>query len=71
MEKFVISITESLKRSIVVEAKTSYEAIERVQNLYHNGRIVLVDEDSTPYTEFTDETDEHDDFSGLPSADEY
>jgi hypothetical protein len=41
MKNFVITITETLKKNIVVPAETSEEAIERIEKLYEAGDIIL------------------------------
>ena len=45
MKEFKVTITETLKRSVVVKAKSSDDAWDRVWEQYHNADIVLDAED--------------------------
>lgn len=41
MEKFTVGITETLFRIVEIEAESHQEAIDKVQEIYSNGDIVL------------------------------
>lgn len=56
MQKYVITITEILKRAISIEADTSEAAISAVESAYRAQKIVLDSEDYTGITELADET---------------
>lgn len=43
--KYLIEITETLQRTILVEAETNDEAIERVESAYRSENIVLDSDD--------------------------
>lgn len=56
---YVITIIETLKRSVLVKAASSEEAITAVKFAYGQGEIVLDSGDYDNYTEFKDETKKH------------
>jgi len=39
--KFVVKLTEHLSRQMVIEAQTQEEAINKIEELYANGDIVI------------------------------
>ena len=41
MEKFTVGITETLFRIVEIEAESYQEAIDKAQEIYSNGGIVL------------------------------
>ncbi|MBQ6142236.1 MAG: DpnD/PcfM family protein [Kiritimatiellae bacterium] len=43
--KYVVEITETLQRLVVVEAKDPEEAEREVSNMYRQGQVVLDDAD--------------------------
>ena len=57
MKTFYISVTETLKRIVEVQANDKYDAIQKVSDAYHDEQIVL-DSDDYIDTEFNDETEE-------------
>ena len=61
MGKFVIEITETLSKIVVVQAKNSQEAKRKVMEEYYDYEsIVLSADNSEVRTEFSDETEEYD-----------
>lgn len=52
--KYVVYVTEKLKRGVLVEAKDMREAREKVQKAYDNEKIVL---DYSDYNEYYIECD--------------
>lgn len=68
MKTFYISITETLNKIVEVHAEDSIEALQKAEDAYYNGEIVLDSEDFVD-TDFNDETDrllESYDNGGLP-----
>ena len=47
MDKFEVTITETLEKIITVEASDGIEACNKVRKLYHDGKIVLTADDFT------------------------
>ena len=45
--KFSIEITETLQKTVIVDARTSDDAERRVINMYHGGKIELDAENLT------------------------
>ena len=56
MKQYVITITETLKRAIVVDAESEEKAIDAVQEKYRNGKIILDSDDFQPPAEFKNES---------------
>ena len=54
--EFIITITETLKRTIIAEAESSEEALDMVREAYNEGSIVLDSGDYYNTVEFKDET---------------
>ena len=52
-KEFVVYITETLQRKVIVKANSGYEAINEIADKYHNEEIVL---DSTDYVSVDFET---------------
>ena len=52
-KEFVVYITETLQRKVIVKANSGYEAINEIADKYHNEEIVL---DSTDYVSVEFET---------------
>ena len=46
MNKYTIEITETLKKTVTIQAETASDAYDLVENMYNNEEIVL---DSTDY----------------------
>lgn len=68
MKTFYISVTETLKRIVEVQANDKYEAIQKVIDAYHDEQIVL-DSDDYIDTDFEDDTErllESYDNGGMP-----
>ena len=57
MKTYYISITETLNRIVEVHAEDSSEALQKAEDAYYNGEIVLDSEDFVD-TDFTDETEQ-------------
>lgn len=57
MKTFYITITETLKRTVEVHAETADEALQKAEDAYYNGEIVLDSEDFVD-TDFDDETEQ-------------
>lgn len=57
MKTFYISVTETLNRIVEVHAEDSSEALQKAEDAYYNGEIVLDSEDFVD-TDFNDETEE-------------
>ena len=57
MKTFYISVTETLNKIVEVHAEDSGEALQKAEDAYHNGEIVLDSEDFVD-TDFNDETEE-------------
>ena len=68
MKTFYISVTETLNKIVEVHAEDSIEALQKAEDAYYNGEIVLDSEDFVD-TEFEDDTErllESYDNGGLP-----
>ena len=52
-KEFVVYITETLQRKVIIEANNESEAINEIADKYHNEEIVL---DSTDYVSVEFET---------------
>ena len=52
-KEFVVYITETLQRKVIVKANNGYEAIDEIADKYYNEEIVL---DSTDYVSVEFET---------------
>lgn len=57
MKTYYISVTETLNRIVEVHAEDSSEALQKVEDAYYNGEIVLDSEDFVD-ADFNDETEE-------------
>lgn len=57
MKTYYIRVTETLDRIVEVHAKDSSEALQKAEDAYYNGEIVLDSEDFVD-TQFNDETEE-------------
>lgn len=57
MKTFYISVTETLNKIIEVHAESSEEALQKAEDAYYNGEIVL-DSENFVNTDFNDETEE-------------
>ncbi len=57
MKTFYISVTETLNRIVEVHAEDTNEALQKVEDAYYNGEVVLDSEDFVD-TDFTDETEQ-------------
>ena len=56
MKTFYISVIEMLNRIVEVQAEDSDEALQKTEDAYYNGEIVLDSEDFVD-TDFYDETE--------------
>ena len=68
MKTYYISVTETLNKIVEVQAEDSGEALQKAEDAYYNGEIVLDSEDFVD-TEFEDDTErllESYDNGGLP-----
>ena len=68
MKTYYISVTETLNKIVEVQAEDSSEALQKAEDAYYNGEIVLDSEDFVD-TEFEDDTErllESYDNGGLP-----
>ena len=68
MKTFYISVTETLNKIVEVQAEDSSEALQKAEDAYYNGEIVLDSEDFVD-TEFEDDTErllESYDNGGMP-----
>ena len=68
MKTYYISITETLNKIVEVHAEDSSEALQKAEDAYYNGEIVLDSEDFVD-TDFNDETEEtinNYDLGGVP-----
>lgn len=45
MNKYLITISELLSKDVYIEAETDTLAIQKVKNLYDNGKIILYPEE--------------------------
>lgn len=59
MKEYVITVTEVLRRAVIVEADNKQAALEKVMTAYRAGEIVLGSEDFIGSAEFRDETAKH------------
>ena len=57
MKTFYISVTETLNKIVEVHAENKQEALQKAEDSYYNGEIVLDSEDFVD-TQFNDETEE-------------
>lgn len=57
MKTYYISVTETLNRIVEVHAEDSGKALQKAEDAYYNGEIVLDSEDFVD-TDFNDETEE-------------
>lgn len=57
MKTFYISVTETLNKIVEVHAENEQEALQKAEDSYYNGEIVLDSEDFVD-TQFNDETEE-------------
>ena len=57
MKTYYISVTETLNKIVEVHAEDSGEALQKAEDAYYNGEIVLDSEDFVD-TDFNDETEE-------------
>ena len=57
MKTYYISVTETLNKIVEVHAEDSSEALQKAEDAYYNGEIVLDSEDFVD-TDFNDETEE-------------
>lgn len=57
MKTFYISVTETLNKIVEVHAENKQEALQKAEDSYYNGEIVLDSEDFVD-TQFDDETEE-------------
>lgn len=60
MKTYYIRVTETIDRIVEVHAEDSSEALQKAENAYYNGEIVLDSENSENFvdTQFNDETEE-------------
>lgn len=58
MKKFKVSLTETLYKEFIIEAKTEEEAENTVRTLHENSEIILTDNDFTGKTDFLTEKSE-------------
>lgn len=60
MKTFYISVTETLNKIVEVHAENKQEALQKAEDAYYNGEIVLDSEDSENFVDmqFNDETEE-------------
>ncbi len=54
MKKYKVTVTETLKRVVEIEAENYEDAIDSIESEYHRGNIILYAEDYTG-TEFSAE----------------
>ena len=68
MKTFYIGITETLNRIVEVHAEDSDEALQKAEDAYYNGEIVLDSEDfvDTDFTDETEQTLDRYDLGGMP-----
>ena len=68
MKTFYISVTETLNRIVEVHAKDSGEALQKAEDAYYNGEIVLDSEDfvGTDFNDETEKTIDCYDLGGMP-----
>ena len=57
MKTYYISVTETLNKIVEVHADGEQEALQKAEDSYYNGEIVLDSEDFVD-TQFNDETEE-------------
>ena len=57
MKTYYISVTETLNKIVEVHADSEQEALQKAEDAYYNGEIVLDSEDYVD-TQFNDETEE-------------
>lgn len=57
MKTYYISVTETLNKIVEVHADSEQEALQKAEDAYYNGEIVLDSEDFVD-TQFNDETEE-------------
>ena len=57
MKTYYISVTETLNKIVEVHAENEQEALQKAEDSYYNGEIVLDSEDFVD-TQFNDETEE-------------
>lgn len=57
MKTYYIRVTETIDRIVEVHAEDSSEALQKAEDAYYNGEIVLDSEDYVD-TQFNDETEE-------------
>ena len=57
MKTYYISVTEILNKIVEVHADSEQEALQKAEDSYYNGEIVLDSEDFVD-TQFNDETEE-------------
>lgn len=57
MKTYYISVTETLNKIVEVHAEDLSEALQKAEDAYYNGEIVLDSEDYVD-TQFNDETEE-------------
>ena len=57
MKTYYIRVTESLVKTVEVHAENEQEALQKAEDSYYNGEIVLDSEDFVD-TQFNDETEE-------------
>lgn len=71
--EFIITVTETLKRTIIAEAESSEEALAMVREAYNEGSIVLDSGDYYNTVEFKDETKKYPkrERGKLPTLDKY
>jgi hypothetical protein len=60
MKTYYIRVTETIDRIVEVHAEDSSEALQKAENAYYKGEIVLDSENSENFvdTQFNDETEE-------------
>lgn len=59
MKKFKVSLTETLYKEFIIEAKTEEEAENTIRTLHENSEIILTGDDFTGKTDFlTEESEE-------------
>ena len=68
MKTFYIGITETLNRIVEVHAEDSGEALQKAEDAYYNGEIVLDSEDfvDTDFNDETEQTLDRYDLGGMP-----
>lgn len=57
--KFAIKMTETLSRTIIVEADNFYDAHRKVKDKYNNGDLILTADNSVVELECEDDTDNY------------